>query len=85
MRHTFPGHRPNPCLATGLNNKAITCLEKIVLKCAKMHVFENTKFGMKQKAHIFISRLPSLNLFHILTRDTESNHLKQKKKIIIIN
>ena len=20
MRHTFPGHRPNPCLATGLQH-----------------------------------------------------------------
>ena len=39
------------------------------------------KFGMQQKAHVFISGLPNLNMFHILTRDTESNHLKQKLKI----
>ena len=38
------------------------------------------KFGMQQKAHIFFSGLPNLNLFHILTQDTESNHLKQKTK-----
>ena len=23
MRHTFPGHRPNPCLATGLIEKPV--------------------------------------------------------------
>ena len=39
------------------------------------------KFGMQQKAHVFISGLPNLNMFHILTRDTESNHLMQKLKI----
>ena len=51
-----------------------------------MHVFENTKIWdvMQQKARIFISGLPNLNSFHILTRDTENNHLKQKKKITII-
>ena len=38
------------------------------------------KFGMQQKARIFFSELPNLNLFHILTQDTESNHLKQKTK-----
>ena len=37
------------------------------------------KFGMQLKAHIFISGLPNPNSFHILIRDTESNHLKQKK------
>ena len=41
---------------------------------------KTTKFGMQQKAHIFISGLPNPNSFHILTRDTESNHLKQKAK-----
>ena len=41
---------------------------------------KTSKFGMQQKAHIFVSELPNLNSFHILTRDTESNHLKQKKK-----
>ena len=38
------------------------------------------KFGMQQKAHNFISWLPNPNSFHILIRDTESNHLKQKPK-----
>ena len=38
------------------------------------------KFGMQQKAHIFISGLPTPNSFHILFRDTESNLLKQKTK-----
>ena len=38
------------------------------------------KFGMQQKAHIFISGLPNSNSFHILIRDIEGNHLKQKKK-----
>ena len=38
------------------------------------------KFGMQQKARIFFSGLPNLNLFHILTQDTESSHLKQKTK-----
>ena len=41
---------------------------------------KTSKFGMQQKAHIFISGLPILNSLHILTRDTESNHLKQKIK-----
>ena len=63
-----------------MNNKAIICLEKIKLKCAKMHVLKTPKFGMQQKAHIFISGLPCVNSFHILTQDTESNHLKQKNK-----
>ena len=63
-----------------MNNKAKICLEKIKLKCAKMHVLKTPKFGMQQKAHIFISGLPCVNSFHILTRDTESNHLKQKNK-----
>ena len=40
------------------------------------------KFGMQQKAHIFISGLPNPNSFHILIRDTESNHLKLKLKIV---
>ena len=39
------------------------------------------KFGMQQKAHIFISGLLNSNSFHILIRDTESNHLQQKLKI----
>ena len=38
------------------------------------------KSGMQQKAHIFLSGLPNPNYFHILIRDTESNHLKQKTK-----
>ena len=38
------------------------------------------KFGMQQKAHIFISGLPNPNSFHILIRDAESNRLKQKTK-----
>ena len=38
------------------------------------------KFGVQQKAHIFISGLSNPNSFHLLIRDTESNHLKQKKK-----
>ena len=38
------------------------------------------KFGMQQKAHNFISGLPKPNSFHILIRDTESNHIKQKTK-----
>ena len=63
-----------------MNNKAIICLEKIKLKCAKMHVLETPTFGMQQKAHIFISGLPNLNSLHILTRDTKSNHFKQKLK-----
>ena len=37
------------------------------------------KFGMQQKAHIFISGLTNLNSFHILTRDTKRNHLRPKK------
>ena len=41
---------------------------------------ETPKFGMQQKAHIFISGLPNPNSFHILIWDTESNHLKQKKQ-----
>ena len=36
------------------------------------------KFGIQQKARIFFSGLPNLNLFHILTQDTERNHLKLK-------
>ena len=35
------------------------------------------KFGMQQKARIFHG-LPNLNLFHIMTQDSESNSLKQK-------
>ena len=38
------------------------------------------KFGMQYKAQIFISGLPNPNSFHILIQDTESSHLKQKKK-----
>ena len=38
------------------------------------------KFGMQQKAHIFISGLSNPDSFQILIRDTESNHLKQKTK-----
>ena len=38
------------------------------------------KFGMQQKAHVFISGLQNPNSFHILIRDTESNHLKQNTK-----
>ena len=38
------------------------------------------KFGMQQKAHIFISGVPNPNSFHILIRDTESNNLEQKTK-----
>ena len=63
-----------------MNNKAIICLEKIRLKCAKMHVFENTKIWDAAKSPHVYSGLPNLNSLHILTRDTESNHLKQKKK-----
>ena len=36
------------------------------------------KFGRQYKAHIFISGLPNPNLFHILIRDTEGNHLTLK-------
>ena len=43
-----------------------------------MHVFKNTNFGMQQKAHIFIAGLPNLNSFHILGRETESNHLRNE-------
>ena len=42
---------------------------------------KTSKFGMQQKAHIFISGLPNPNLFHILSQDTETIHLKQKIKI----
>ena len=46
-----------------------------------MHVFENTKIWDAAKSpHLFFSWLPNLNLFQILTQDTESNHLKQKAK-----
>ena len=65
-----------------MNNKAIMWLEKIKLKCAKMHVFENTKIWNAAKSpYIFISGLPNLNSFHFLTRDTKGNNLKQKIKI----
>ena len=47
----------------------------------KFMFLKTPKFGMQQKARIFFfSGLPNLNLFHILTQDTESNHLKQKTK-----
>ena len=42
--------------------------------------FENTKVWDAAKKPTFFSGLPSLNSFHILTRHTGSNHLKQKKK-----
>ena len=61
-----------------MKNKAIICLEKIKKNCAKMHFLKTPKFGMQQKADIFISRISNLNSFYILTRDTESNHLMQK-------
>ena len=38
------------------------------------------KFGMQQKANTFISGLPNVNSFHILTLDIEINHVKQKNK-----
>ena len=63
-----------------MNNNAIISLKKIKQKCAKMHVFENTKIWDAAKAHTVISGLSNLNSFHILTLDIESNHLKQKKK-----
>ena len=43
-------------------------------------LLKTPKFGMQKNAHIFISGLQNRNSFHIITRDTESNHLKQKKK-----
>ena len=45
-----------------------------------MHVFENTKIWDAAKSpHLFYG-LPDLNSFHIPTRDTVSNHLKQNNK-----
>ena len=46
----------------------------------KCMFLKTPKFGMQQKARIFFSVLPNLNVFHILTQDTESNHLMQKTK-----
>ena len=43
-------------------------------------ILKTPKFGMQQKAHMFISGLPNPNMFHILIGHTESNHLKQKTK-----
>ena len=57
-----------------MNSKAIICLEKIKLKCAKMNVFESTKI---------LDAAKSPHLYHILTRSTESKRLKPKKKINI--
>ena len=42
------------------------------------YVFENTKIWDAEKKNTFISGLPNLNLFHIFTRDIESNHFQQK-------
>ena len=56
---------------------AVQTVSKNVPKCMFL---KTPKFGMQQKARIFISGLPNLNSFHILTRDFESNHLKQKTK-----
>ena len=68
-----------------VNDKAIICLEIVKLKRAKMQVFEYTKiWDAAKKAHIFISGLPTLNSFHMLTQDTKSNHLKQKYIYIYI-
>ena len=56
------------------------CLKSRLGKNVQKCIFLKTpKLWMQQKARIFISGLPNLNSFHILTRDTESNPLKQKK------
>ena len=62
------------------NDKAIICLEKIKYKCAKMHVFENTKIWDVAKSLYFWASNPEF-VSHPDSRDTESNHLKKKNKI----
>ena len=63
-----------------MNNNTNICLEKIKKNVQKCMFLKTPKFGMQKKAHIFISGLPNLNSFYIVTRDTESNQLKQKTK-----
>ena len=41
MRHIFPGHRPNPCLATGLNAIHLKNTVTWKSKFGSIFLFEN--------------------------------------------
>ena len=45
-------------------------------------ILKTPKFGLKQQAYTFMSVLPNVNSFHILTRDNESYHLKQTNEFL---